>query len=258
MNKTLWISATGMQTQQTLSETIAHNMANVNTNGYKRGVVHFQDLLYQTTASPGSATADGEAPMGIQKGSGVRTIGISKNFAQGSLRNSSSALDIAIEGEGFFQVQMPDGTSAYTRTGNFSMNSAGQVVTANGYVVQNFPTLNPNATSIEIAEDGTVSQIVDGASSEAGTIQLARVPNPEGLSALGSNLYATTESSGTATLGNPGESGYGKLSQYYLESSNVEIINEMVDMIAAQRAYELLSKGIKAADEMMRTASNIK
>ncbi|OVE77384.1 flagellar basal-body rod protein FlgG [bacterium F16] len=257
MNRALWVSATGMQSQQTLTETIAHNMANVNTNGYKRSVVHFQDLLYQNSSSPGGKSNDGEVPLGIQKGSGVRTIAISKSFGQGSLRNSSNALDMAIEGDGFFQVTKNNET-LYTRTGNFTLNSAGQVVTPDGGVVSNFPTIDPNATAIVIAADGTVSITANGGTTNAGQIQLARFVNPEGLKAMGGNLYQETDSSGTATLGAPSASGFGSVSQYFLETSNVEIINEMVDMIAAQRAYELLSKGIKSADEMMRTATNIK
>ncbi|RMD81892.1 MAG: flagellar hook-basal body complex protein, partial [Lentisphaerae bacterium] len=167
MNRALWIAATGMQSQQLLTETIANNMANVNTHGYKRSTVHFQDLLYQTKSSPGAATATAETPVGVQLGTGVRTVSITKNFSQGSLKNSSSALDVAIEGSGFFTVQLPDGTTAYTRTGNFTLSPTGQVVTPDGYVVTSFPTIDPTATAIDIAEDGTVTVTVNGTQSQA-------------------------------------------------------------------------------------------
>lgn len=257
MNKSLWISATGMSAQQLMTDTIANNMANVNTTGYKRSVARFQDMLYDTTSSPGSGTADAEAPVGVQIGSGVRTVSVSKDFSQGSLDGSSSPLDLAIEGDGFFEVTMPDGTSAYTRAGNFHRDANGQVVTAEGYPVVGFPTIDTAATGIDIAADGTVSVQLEGATTNSGRIQLVRFANPEGLRSLGHNVMAETESSGSANRGNPGEAGFGAVSQYYLEGSNVEIVREMVDMIAAQRAYELNSKSIKTADEMLRMASNL-
>ncbi len=258
MNRALWIAATGMESQQLLTDTIANNMANVNTTGYKRSIAHFQDLLYQSISNPGAATADSETAVGIQLGNGVRAVSVSKNFSQGTLENSSSALDIAIEGDGFFQIDLPDGTTAYTRAGNFHLNSTGQVVTAEGHPVSGFPTIESNATAIDIAKDGTVSTVVDGVSSNKGRISLARFANSEGLSSFGHNLYIETESSGTALTGNPSTSGYGSLVQYFTESSNVEIVKEMVALIASQRAYELNSKSIRTADEMLRMINNLK
>ncbi len=258
MNRALWIAATGMESQQLLTDTIANNMANVNTTAYKRSVAHFQDLLYQTIATPGTPTADSETSVGIQMGNGVRTVSVSKNFTQAALKSSSSSLDIAIEGNGLFQVDLADGTSAYSRAGNFHLNSTGQIVTAEGYTVAGFPAVGTNATAIDIASDGTVSTTVDGTVSNVGRISLAKFPNEEGLSSIGQNLYIETESSGTALTGNPSTSGFGNVAQYYLESSNVEIVKEMVDLIASQRAYELNSKSIKTADEMLRMVTNLR
>lgn len=258
MNRTLWISATGMESQQLLTDAIANNMANVNTTGYKRSLVQFQDMLYQTLASPGAANNESNAPVGVQMGNGTRMAAVSKNFTQGSLKNSSSALDMAIEGDGFFEVSLPDGTSGFTRAGSFHLNGTGQVVTSDGYAVVGFPQIDAKATTIDINRDGTVSVTVDGVASVKGRIPLVRFPNPEGLNCLGQNLYAETPASGTATRGNPDESGIGSLAQYFLESSNVQIVSEMVEMIASQRAYEMNSKGIKSADEMLRIVSNLR
>ena len=257
MNRSLWIAATGMECQQLKADTVANNMANVNTDGYKRSTVHFQDMLYQQVGSPGATNANGNATAGQQIGSGARTVSVTKDFMQGSLHNSSSPLDFAVEGNGFFEVELTDGSSAYTRTGNFHLNSSGQVVTSDGYLVNNFPTLNPRASSIDVAPDGTVSQTVDGATTQVGTIQLARFANAEGLRCLGHSLYAETEASGAPTRGTPGTNSIGQVAQNFLESSNVEIVSEMIDMIAAQRAYELLSKSIKSASDMLRTANNV-
>ncbi|OGV56748.1 MAG: flagellar basal-body rod protein FlgG [Lentisphaerae bacterium GWF2_44_16] len=258
MNRTLWIAASGMEAQQTRVDTIANNMANVSTTAYKKGIAQFQDMLYETFARPGSQSSNSYLPAGIQMGTGVMTATVSKYFGQGSLVSSSSDLDLAIEGEGFFQVQMTDGTSTYTRAGNLHMDAQGKVVTGEGYTIVGFPTLNAKATNITITTDGTVSYTYDGATTEAGRIQLARFPNPEGLSYEGYNLYSATEGSGNAETGYPGASSFGYLAQHYLENSNVEIVKEMVDMIAAQRAYELNSKSVKTAEEMLRTVVNLK
>ncbi len=258
MNRTLEIGASGMEAQQLRTDNIANNMANVNSTAFKSGVAYFQDMLYETITAPGSDSSKTNIPVGIQIGTGVRPQSVSKNFTQGSLVSSSGDLDIAIEGTGFFQVTMPDGTTNYTRAGNFHMDSTGKVVTAEGYEILGFPTLDTSASSITINADGTVSCYVSGTNVNKGTIQLARVPNPEGLNYLGHNLYQITEASGDAVTGNPGSTGFGNLSQYYLEASNVEIVDEMVDLIAAQRAYELNSKTVKAADEMLRIAANLK
>lgn len=257
MNRSLWISASGMEAEQLRTDTIANNMANVNTTAYKRSVAHFQDMLYQTLSSPGADSQIAQLPVGIQLGTGVRTSSVSKVFTQGVLTASSSDLDVAIEGDGFFRVTLPDGTNVYTRDGNFHMDSSGNVVTSDGYQVD-FPAIDTGATSITIAADGTVTVFVGGQNVQAGTINLARFPNAEGLSALGRNLYAETEASGNAQVGTPGTDNFGLIAQHYLEGSNVDIVKEMVDMISAQRAYELNSKSVKTADEMMRMAANLK
>ncbi|MCJ8329468.1 MAG: flagellar basal-body rod protein FlgG [Lentisphaeria bacterium] len=258
MNRALWISATGMQSQQALTDTIANNMANVNTTGFKRSVVHFEDLIYQTEQAPGAETSGESRPVGIEKGSGVKTVAISKIFTQGTLKNSSSPLDLAIEGKGFFEVQLPDGSTAYTRAGKFSMDPNGQVVTTHGYVVQGFPSLNTNASLLEISADGTISQLIGGTSISAGQISLSRFPNVEGLSSIGQGLFLETSASGTPISSTPGSGSVGNIAQYFLEGSNVEIITEMVELIAAQRAYELQSKSIRTADEMLRMTNNMK
>lgn len=258
MNRALWISASGMESQQVLTNTIANNMANVNTAGYKRSIVHFEDLLYDTVHAPGAANSSAESSVGIELGNGVRTASVAKDFSQGTLKTSSSSLDLAIEGDGFFEIQMPDGSSGYSRAGSFHMNANGEIVTANGYRVLGTPTLDTKATSIDIDRDGTVSVVVDGTSTEKGRISVVRFPNPEGLRSLGQSTYSETPASGSPRRGAPGADGSGTISQYSLESSNVQIINEMVDMIAAQRAYELLSKNIRASDEMLRTVNNMR
>ena len=258
MNRSLWIAASGMQTQQTKTDSIANNMANVNTHGYKRSVAHFQDMLYQTRRTPGAGTQTSETPVGIQLGSGVRTVAVTKNFNQGGLEATSSPLDVAVEGQGLFEIALPDGRSGYTRTGAFHRNSSGEVVTADGHRVVGFPTVDTEATRIDIAADGSVSVTVDGTTNEAGRIALVRFANPEGLENLGHNLYAETNASGSPQRGSPGENGFGTAAQSFLDTSNVEIVREMVDMIASQRAYELNSKSVKTADEMLRMASNLR
>jgi flagellar basal-body rod protein FlgG len=258
MNRALWIAATGMESQQTKTDTIANNMANVNTHAYKRSVVHFQDMLYETRSMPGAAAAGTERPVGIQIGTGVRTVAVSKNFRQGTLEETSSPLDLAIEGQGFFEVELPDGRSGFTRAGSFNLNADGEVVTADGYRIIGFPSIDSGATEIDIAREGAVSVTADGKTTNAGRIALVRFANPEGLRNLGNNLYVETNASGSAQRGNPGENGFGTLAQSFLEASNVEIVREMVDMIASQRAYELNSKSIKTADEMLSMASNLR
>ncbi|OGV34235.1 MAG: flagellar basal-body rod protein FlgG [Lentisphaerae bacterium GWF2_45_14] len=258
MMRTLWIAASGMEAQQLRVDTIANNIANVNTTSYKGSTAHFQDMLYEEVAMPGSSSSVSYLPAGIQIGTGVMTNTVSKNFEQGPLQASSSDLDIAIEGVGFFQVQLPDGSTAYTRDGGLHMDATGKVVSAEGYEITGFPTIDPSATSITIASDGTVSYYLSGAITNAGRIQLARFPNPEGLIYNGFNRYSQTEASGAPETGNPGENNYGYVAQHYLENSNVEIVEEMVAMIAAQRAYEMNSKSITTADEMLRNIVNLK
>lgn len=258
MDRALWIAANGMEGQTRMTENIANNLSNVNTTSYKRGQVHFQDLFYQTLTSVGAATEGGIAPVGIQVGTGSRVSGIARNFSQGSLNNTGGQLNLSIAGDGFFEVEMPDGTSTYTRDGNFHRNAEGIVVTEQGYVVKNFPAIDAKSTQIDISETGIVSVTVNGDIVEAGEITIARFPNKEGLKALGGNLYKDTPASGPATIGTPGDNGAGMIRQGFLEDSNVEVVQEMVDMIASQRAYEIISKSIKTSDEMLRTATNLK
>lgn len=258
MNKSLWISSTGMEAQQAMTDTIANNMANVNTTAYKRSVAQFKDMLYESMQAPGADTADGERPVGIEMGSGVRLGSIAKNFAQGVLKNTSSKTDLAIKGEGFFEVELPGGQRGFTRDGNFHIGPTGDVQTASGYKVVGIPNLGTNIEQLTIGEDGSITVKSQGSFKSLGTIQLNRFNNPEGLSAVGNNIYIETASSGAATAANPGDSGMGGIAQYFLESSNVQIVREMVDMIASQRAYELNSKSIKTADEMMRMISNLR
>jgi len=252
-----------MQAQQRNTENIANNMANSNTTAYKAGTVHFQDMLYDKLRSAGAANQGDTGPVGIQLGTGVRVAGATKMFTQGSLRQTSSELDLAIEGDGFFEVMLPNGTTAYTRDGNFHRDDSGKVVTTDGYEVVNFPTIDPLASSINIVTDGTVSSYVKQSGSapvniENGQIQLASFPNPEGLNYMGRNLYTESELSGAPATGSPGDNNYGSISQRTLEESNVEIVKEMVDMIASQRAYELNSKSIKTADTMMQQVAQLK
>jgi len=259
MNRTLWIAASGMDAQQLRTDTIANNIANVDTTSYKKGVCAFQDMLYQRIATPGSATAAAsDIPAGIQIGTGVTTGSVSKYFGQGDMVDASSPLSMAINGSGFFQVLMPDGTTSYTRAGNLHMNQSGMVTTTQGYQIVGFPTLDTTATSTTIAEDGTVSQYVNGTNVTKGRIQIARFANPEGLNYMGNNLYGQTEASGSAQVGNPTTTGYGAIEQYKLEGSNVDMVQEMVDLISAQRAYELNSKCVKVADQNMQTVANLK
>ena len=214
--------------------------------------------MYQTMATAGAATSTSETPVGVQVGTGVRVVAVTKDFTEGPLQSSSADLDLAVEGAGFFEVGMPDGTSAYTRNGNFHLTAAGQVVTAEGYPVAGFPAIDTQATAIDIANDGTVSAVLNGVSTVQGRIRLVRFANAEGMTALGHTLFAANDASGEARTGDPGANGYGQISQGFLESSNVKIVNEMVDLIAAQRAYELISKSIRTADEMLRIANSIR
>ena len=261
--RALWIGASGMEAQQRNTENIANNMANVSTNGFKAGNIQFQDMFYETLRASGASSQGEDGPVGIQLGTGVRMASVSKTFTQGSLKQTSSELDVAIEGDGFFEITMPNGTTAYTRNGNFHRNSDGKIVTSEGYEVANFPQIDPHAVSVNIMPDGTVSSFVKEpgqptANIENGQIKLIRFANPEGLHALGRNLYTETENSGDPTTGTPGDDGYGSLVQRALEESNVQIVQEMVNMISAQRAYELNSKTIKTADSMMQQVTQLK
>ena len=259
MNLSLYSAATGMEAQQLNLNTIANNLANVNTTGFKRSKIEFQDLLYQKPRSAGAEAAGGNViPTGIEIGNGSRVAATSKVFTQGQVTQTGKELDIAIQGDGFFEVQRPDGTTAYTRDGSFKLNASGQVVTSDGLpVLSGFQAVPTGTTSISIAETGEVT--VEGASgSQTYRISLTRFANPAGLKSLGGNLYEETNASGTPEQGNPGEQGFGQVLQRYLEGSNVNIVEEMVNLIVAQRAYEINSKSIQTSDEMLQNVDQMK
>lgn len=251
-------AASGMQAQQMNIDTIANNLANVNTIGFRRSRAEFADLLYQTLRAPGSqSSASTRVPAGIQLGLGTRLTAVQKIFNYGSLRPTGNRFDLAIQGDGFFQVLLPDGTNAYTRAGNFTANENGQLVTPDGYLLQPQITVPIEAESVTIEVDGTVSAIQQGQSTVLGNIQLATFINPAGLQSQGSNLFIETTASGAPNVGTPGNNQFGTILQGYQESSNVNIVEEMVDMIIAQRSYEVNSKAINVSDEILTTATNL-
>jgi flagellar basal-body rod protein FlgG len=254
MMRSLWIAKTGMEAQQTQLDTITHNLANVATNGYKRSHAVFEDLMYQNLRQAGAnSTEQTTLPTGLQVGLGTRAVATTRNFSQGNLLQSTNPLDVAIRGNGFFEVQMPDGTTGYTRDGAFQVNAQGQLVTNNGYAVQPGITVPANAQSVTIGADGTVSVVVPGqaAAQTVGQLQIASFVNPAGLDPKGQNLFAETAASGTANTGTPGQNGLGALQQGFVETSNVNVVEELVAMIQTQRAYELNSKAIQTADQML-------
>lgn len=260
MNRALSIASTGLTAQQLSVGVIANNLANVSTVGFKKSNWNFQDLLYQAVTDPGAATTVGTTPVGIELGSGVRTVSVHRFFKQGDFRETQNPLDIATEGEGFFQVTLPDLTTAYTRSGSFQLDSGGNMVTSEGYPMVPNITVPTDALAVTINNTGEVFARVPGTATLTllGTIQLARFANPPGLHSLGRNLYQETAASGLPTAGTPGLNGFGTLLQGSLEGSNVNIAEEMVNMIVAQRAYELNSKAIQTADEMLGIANNLK
>jgi len=261
MIRALYTAATGMNAQETNIDVVSNNLANVNTTSFKKSRADFQDLVYQYIVDPGAATsASTSSPSGIQVGLGVKTAAVQKIFAQGDLQNTGNQLDVAIEGEGFFPILLPDGTEAYTRAGTFQLNEDGDVVTPEGYQLAAGINIPPDALSISIAQDGTVNVRVPGSPTptQAGTFDGVRFPNNAGLRAIGMNLYQETESSGTPVPGTFSEDGFGRLSQGFLETSNVSVVEQVVNMITAQRAYEASSKGVQSADEMLGQAINLK
>ncbi|WP_419663723.1 FlgG: flagellar basal-body rod protein [Desulfosarcina variabilis str. Montpellier] len=261
MIRSLWSAATGMQAQNMNIDVISNNLANVSTSGYKRSRADFQDLLYQTIRSPGVASsADTEVPTGIQVGHGTRPAATQKIFTQGDFQNTENELDMAIEGDGFFQIIQPNGEIAYTRAGTFKLDSEGRVVTSDGFPLEPELTIPADAVTLSIGSDGTVSVLLYGEAeaSQIGNIELAQFTNPAGLQSIGRNLFIPTTASGDATTGTPGEDALGTIAQGYLELSNVSVVDEMVNMIVAQRAYETNSKTIQASDEMLQTATNLR
>jgi flagellar basal-body rod protein FlgG len=254
MIRSLWIAKTGLDAQQTNLDVISNNLSNVSTNGFKRSRAVFEDLLYQTMRQPGAQSSQQtQVPSGLMLGTGVRPISTEKIFTQGSLQKTEGSLDIAINGNGFFQVQMPDGTLAYTRDGAFQLDSTGQVVTSSGYPISPAITIPSTATSISISRDGIVSYTEQGTitPTQIGTIQLAGFVNNGGLQSMGENLFVETASSGTPTPNTPGTNGVGLLNQGYVETSNVNVAEELVTMIQTQRAYELNSKVVSTSDAML-------
>jgi len=260
MIRSLWIAKTGLDAQQTQLDVIANNLANVSTNGFKRSRAVFEDLLYQTLRQPGAQSSQQtQIPSGLQIGTGVRPVATERIFTQGNLQQTGNSLDVAIQGAGFFQVLLPDGTTAYTRDGSFQRDSQGQLVTSSGYPLQPPVTIPANATTITIGKDGVVSALQAGQQrpTQIGALQLANFINPVGLQSHGENLYLETASSGTPTVGTPGNSGLGLLNQGYVETSNVNVVEELVSMIQTQRAYEINSKAVQTADQMLARLSQL-
>ncbi|KQW51905.1 MULTISPECIES: flagellar basal-body rod protein FlgG [unclassified Roseateles] len=260
MMRSLWIAKTGMEAQQVQLDNISHNLANVATNGYKRSHAVFEDLIYQNMRQSGANTTEQTTlPTGLQVGLGVRPVATARIYTQGNLQQTSNNLDLAIKGDGFFQVQMPDGTTSYTRDGSFQLNADGQMVTSNGYTVLPGITIPNNAQSLTIGNDGTVSVTLPGqtAPQTVGQVQLATFVNPAGLDPKGQNLFAETASSGTPNTGSPNNNGIGALQQGFVETSNVNVVEELVQMIQTQRAYELNSKAVQTSDQMLQKLAQI-
>jgi flagellar basal-body rod protein FlgG len=252
-------AATGMTAQQTMVDVIANNLANVNTTGFKHSRVDFQDLFYVTQQTSGTEVASGiTTPSGIEIGNGVRVASTVKVYTTGEFQNTGRKLDVAIKGDGFFQVLMPNGDVRYTRDGSLQINAEGQLVTSTGFSIEPSISVPTDAASIDIGPDGGVNVTdVNGTTSVVGTIELVRFPNPSGLSSEGDNLLAQTEASGTPLLGTAGQDGFGMIQSGFLEKSNVQMVNELVNLITAQRAYEINSRSIKAGDEILRATNNL-
>ncbi|EGF33756.1 MAG: flagellar basal-body rod protein FlgG [Burkholderiaceae bacterium] len=260
MIRSLWISKTGLEAQQTQMDVISNNLANVSTSGFKRSRAVFEDLLYQTLRQPGAQSSQQtQLPSGLQLGTGVRPVATERIFTQGNLQQTSNDKDVAIQGQGFFQVLLPDGTTAYTRDGSFQIDSQGQMVTSSGFVIQPAITIPAAAQSLTVGRDGTISITLQGtaAATQIGALQLATFINPAGLESKGENLYVETGASGTANTNTPGTNGAGILSQGYVETSNVSVVEELVNMIQTQRAYEINSKAISTSDQMLAKLSQL-
>lgn len=258
MTRTLRTGASGMMAQQTNVDVLANNMANVNTTGFKGQRVNFQDLFYQTRIAPGTKASDeGRNPTGTQIGNGVKVSSTPRNFSQGTIEITSVSTDIAIEGDGFFEVLLPDGTAAYTRAGDFRPDADGNLVTPEGYLLQPQITIPDNSTQISISTTGIVTVLIDGTQQDIAQITLTRFRNPSGLVGIGRNLFSESEASGDPQTGLPGTTGYGITRGGALEKANVEVVTELVNMIVAQRAYDMNSKTVKTGDEMLQTANDI-
>lgn len=258
MEAALWVAKTGLDAQQTNMSVVSNNLANVNTTGFKKGRASFQDLLYQNYVQPGGATStQTQSPTGLLLGTGVKIGATEQLFQQGNIEQTGNSMDVAINGRGFFQIQRPDGTTAYTRDGSFKVNNQGQLVNTDGFPLSPNITIPTGATSLTISQDGVVSVTSAGSttSNQVGSLTIADFINPAGLQSLGGNLYLETTSSGSATTGTPGLNGLGTLAQGSLEASNVNVVEEMVNMIETQRAYEMNSKAVETVDQMLQFAS---
>jgi len=261
MNRIIRTAATGMEAQQLFMDNVANNLANVNTTAFKKSKVEFQDLIYQNLRIAGSSNLQGTfVPTHVQIGNGSRPVANQKIFSQGEIYLSNNPLDVAIDGGGFFQVNRPDGTIAYTRDGSFKLSERGNIVTSDGLEFEPLVTIPENATSVSFGLDGYVQVEVYGQVQlqELGQLTLVKFFNPAGLRSVGQNLYEETQASGAPIIGTPNTEGFGKIVQGYLESSNVDVVEELVNMIIAQRAYEINSRGVQAADDMMTTVNNMR
>ena len=260
MNPALWAAKTGLDAQQTRLAVTSNNLANVSTSGFKRSRAVFEDLLYQTIRQPGAQSSQQtQLPSGLQLGTGVKPVATERLFTQGNLQQTNNPLDVAIQGQGFFQVQMPDGSAAYTRDGSFQVNAQGQLVTSSGFTVQPAITIPANTLSVSVSRDGIVNVSRAGQTglTQVGQLQLTGFMNPAGLQSMGENLYIETASSGTPSVNAPGTNGMGLVAQGYVETSNVNVVEELVGMIQTQRAYEINSKAIQASDQMLQKLSQL-
>lgn len=260
MMRSLWISKTGLDAQQTNMDVIANNLANVSTHGFKRARAVFEDLLYQTIRQPGAQSSQQtQLPSGLQIGTGVRPVATERVFTQGNLQKTDNPLDLAVNGQGFFQILLPDGSTGYTRDGSFHVDSQGALVTSSGFHVQPAITIPANSLSVTVARDGTISVTRAGsaAPTTAGQLQLVNFVNPAGLQSMGENLYLETAASGTPNANTPGTNGLGLINQGYVETSNVNVVEELVAMIQTQRAYEINSKSIQSSDQMLQKLSQL-
>jgi flagellar basal-body rod protein FlgG len=260
MLRALRTAALGMSAQQSSVDNTANNLANANTTGYKRSTVVFQDLLYQNVRAGGEEAGGGAAPASMQMGHGASAVATMRNFGQGSLSETGNSLDMAVNGEGFFQIRRPDGSVAFTRDGTFTLSADGELVTQNGLLVEPDVIVPPEAIEVNVSQDGVVMARLQGEPEpvDLGQIELARFANPSGLRGLGGNLYEPTDASGEPTIGIPGTDGLGMVSQGFLEAANVDVVQEMVNLISAQRAYELNSKMVTTSEEMLQIANNVK
>ncbi|GAB4263502.1 MAG: flagellar basal-body rod protein FlgG [Deferrisomatales bacterium] len=260
MIRALWTAAAGMRCQQVNVDVISNNLANVNTVGFKKSRADFQDMLYQNLRTAGTtSTVGAEYPVGFEVGLGARVVSTEKLFSQGDFRETGNPLDLVIEGDGFFQIQTPNGLVAYTRSGSFKIDSEGRLCTADGWLMSPEVTIPSTAVEITIGSDGSVSILDEnGQVQDVGAIELARFPNPGGLKSIGHSMFQETPASGSAITGAPDTAGLGRVSQGFVEMSNVSVVEEMVNLIAGQRAYEVSSKAIQASDEMLQMANNVR